>query len=561
MLTALHIENIAIIDRINIEFDRGFSVLTGETGAGKSIIIDSIQLLLGNKASKELIRTGTEYGIVSATFCSLTEEALEILEDNGLAPDEDGNITVFRKIGIDGRNSARINGINVTVALLKQLGEHLINIHGQHDGVLLLDARRHLSYLDEFGQTKEVCGAYELAYGEVKSLRDQLNAAKIAEENKERRCTELTRILEELEACDLQAGEYDALMLRRKNLIASAEITEALHTAADSVYDGEMPAAQQVKIALDSLREIENIFPQGKDFAQRLTQISAELDDIGSELGKLFDSYVGEQMDPDQIERRLDQLEHIRKLYGPTDEKVLSFWNDCRLELEQLTNSDVYVKELEEKFQAARKKLDDCAAKLTAARIKAAQQMEKQLKEELCYLDMPNISFKIRVQDRINDRGGIRYRNDGKDDVEFFLSPNAGESLKPLAKIASGGELSRIMLSLKTVLNKGIDTVIYDEVDTGVSGATAEKIGKKLQAGAGEKQVFSITHLAQIASLADHHYKVSKSEINGRVCSEIKLLTEQERIHEIARIMGGEELTETLLRSAKELIINNKNKD
>ncbi len=561
MLTALHIENIAIIDRINIEFDKGFSVLTGETGAGKSIIIDSIQLLLGNKASKELIRTGTEFGIVSATFCALSKEALEILDENGLSPDEEGNITVFRKIGIDGRNSARINGINVTVSLLKQLGEQLINIHGQHDGVLLLDPRRHLSYLDEFGQTKPQCDAYALAYTDVKALRDQLNAATVAEANKERRCAELTNILEELETCNLQAGEYDALMHRRKNLITTAEITAALHTAAETVYDGETPASQQVKTALESLREIESIFPQGADFIQRLTQLSAELDDIGIELGKLFDTYSGEQMDPDQIERRLDQLEKIRKQYGPTDEMVLSFWGDCRVELEQLTNSEVYVKELEEKFRAAREKLDQCASKLTTARVEAARRMEKRLKDELCYLDMPNISFKIQVKDRINDRGGIRYRNDGKDDVEFFLSPNAGESLKPLAKIASGGELSRIMLSLKTVLNKGIDTVIYDEVDTGVSGATAEKIGKKLQAGAGEKQVFSITHLAQIASLADQHYKVSKSEIGGRVCSEIHLLNEQERVLEIARIMGGEELTESLLQSAKELIINNKNKD
>lgn len=561
MLTELHIENIAIIDCINIEFKKGFSVLTGETGAGKSIIIDSIQLLLGNKASKDLIRTGKDFGIISASFCNLSKEALEILESNGLSPDDDGNITVFRKIGIDGRNSARINGVSVTVTMLKELGEHLINIHGQHDGVLLLDPRRHLAYLDEFGLIQNTLNVYEQSYGTVKALRDQLNAAKVAAENKERRCAELTQILADLESCNLQVGEYDSLMLRRKNQIANAEITEALHVAAEMVYDGETPAAQQVKIALDSLAEIENIFPKGKELSKRLAQLSAELDDVGSELGKLFDQYAGEQMDPDQIEKRLDQLEKIRKQYGPTDEQVIAYWNNCKIEFEQLNDSEDYIGKLEEQFRAAREKLDFCATRLTDARINAAAKMEKQLKDELCYLDMPNIQFKILVKDRVNDRGGIRYRNDGKDDVEFFLSTNAGESLKPLSKIASGGELSRIMLSLKTVLNKGIDTVIYDEVDTGVSGATAEKIGKKLQAGAGEKQVFSITHLAQIASLADHHYKVSKSEHGGRVCSEITLLTEQERILEIARIMGGEELTDTLLQSAKELIINNKNKD
>lgn len=561
MLTALHIENIAIIDCLDIEFDKGFSVLTGETGAGKSIIIDSIQLLLGNKANKELLRTGAENGIVSACFCNLSEEAKTILNENGLSADEEGNITIFRKLGADGRNNARINGISVTVSLLKQLGEQLINIHGQHDGVLLLDPKRHINYLDAFGNNEEFIANYENAYSKVKKLRNDLEEFRAAEANKELRRAELNEILDELDACNLRMGEYDDLMLKRKNLISNAEIVEALNIGATAIYDGEVTAAQLAKVAFDSLASIEALLPQGKEYVERLGQISAELDDIGADLGKLFDTYSGELMDPQEIETRLDQLEKIRKKYGPSDEQVLAYHKKARMEFETLDNSEEHLNRLESEFNEARKILETHASELTERRKKAALAMEKKLQHELHYLDMPKIQFKISVCDRVNERGGIRYRNDGKDDVEFFLSANAGESLRPLAKIASGGELSRIMLSMKNVLIKDIDTVIYDEVDTGVSGATAEKIGKKLQAGAGEKQVFSITHLAQIAARADQHYKVSKEAKNDRVFSKIHRLDDQERINEIARIMGGEEMTETLLASAKELIINSKNKD
>lgn len=557
MLNSLHIENIAIIDNLDVDFNKGFSVLTGETGAGKSIIIDSIQLLIGNKASKDLIRTGAEAAVVSACFTNLSDETIGLLDENGLSPDSEGNITVFRKIGADGRNNARINGISVTVSLLKQLGEQLINIHGQHDGVLLLDPKRHLGYLDEFGNIDEVRQSYEDAYESVKKLRDKLAKYQALETSKELRRKELEQILAELEQCNIQPGEYDELMNLRKNLLKNTEITEALHTASTAIYDGELPAAQLAKMALDSLVSIEKLLPQGEEYVRRLVQISTELDDLGATLGKLFDSYSSELMDPQKLESRLDLLEEIRKKYGPTDDDVFRFWEECKLEYENLDNNVILMKETEQEFTLARKRLDLCADQLSAARKKAADAMKSRLQEELTYLDMPKIQFEITVRDRMNDRGGIRYRNDGKDDVEFFLSANAGETPRPLAKIASGGELSRIMLALKTVINKGTDTVIYDEVDTGVSGATAEKIGKKLQASAGEKQVFSITHLAQIAAQADHHYKVAKRAEQERVVSEIHLLNREERIREIARIMGGEQLSDKLLQSAEELLINN----
>lgn len=561
MLTALHIENIAIIDRLDVEFQNGFTVLTGETGAGKSIIIDSILLLLGNKASKDLIRTGADAGIVSAGFCMLSKEALEILNENGLAPDDDGNITIYRKIGADGRNNARINGISVTVSLLKELGGHLVNIHGQHDGVLLLDSKRHLAYLDQFGGIVKESEEYRAAYTDVKRLRTQLNDLQIKETQKEQRRKELAEWLKQLDDCALQAGEHEELMMRRKNLLTNGEIIEGLHTAATAVYDGELPAVQLVREALDALLPIEGLLPQGKETVLRLSQVSAELDDLGAELGKLFDSYASDQMDPQEIEERLDQLEQIKKEFGPTDQDVLDHQKAYREELEQLDNSEDILKDLETQYLAARAELDRCAAKLTERRQKTAKSMEKRLQDELCYLDMPKVWFQVRVQDRLNDRGGIRYRADGKDDVEFFLSANAGESPRPLAKIASGGELSRIMLSMKSVLNQEFDTVVYDEVDTGVSGATAEKIGKKLQSGAENRQVFCITHLAQIAARADHHLKVMKSEKDGRVTSELCVLDTDQRVREIARIMGGEDLSETLLQSAKEMLINGKNND
>ncbi|MBQ8894193.1 MAG: DNA repair protein RecN [Clostridia bacterium] len=559
MLTALHVENIAIIDRLDIEFQNGFTVLTGETGAGKSIIIDSILLLLGNKASKDLIRSGAEAGIVSACFCALSAEALEILGKNGLSPDEEGNITIYRKIGIDGKNNARINGITVTVSILRELGEHLVNIHGQHDGVLLLDSKRHLSYLDEFGAVDTEL--YRVCYEKVKKLRVQLSEMQLKEAEKERRREQLLIWLKQLDDCALQEGEHDDLLSRRKNMLTNGEIIEGLHAAATAVYDGELPAAQLVREALDAMLSIEKLLPQGEELTRRLSLASAELDDLGAELGKLFDDYASDQMDPQEIEERLDQIEQIKKAFGPTDRDVLDHQAAYRDELDALDHSEDRIHQLEQDFLEARAELDRCAADLTEKRQKTAKEMEWRLRNELVYLDMPKVQFMVRVQDRLNDRGGIRYRPDGKDDVEFFLSANAGETLRPLAKIASGGELSRIMLSMKSVLNQGFDTVVYDEVDTGVSGATADKIGKKLQSGAEGRQVFCITHLAQIAARADHHLKVVKQEIKGRVSSSVHTLNEEERVREVARIMGGEELTETLLQSAKEIITNSKNKD
>lgn len=559
MLTSLHIENIAIIDRLDLEFRSGFSVLTGETGAGKSIIIDSILLLLGNKASKELIRSGMEFGIVSACFCGLSDEALAVLDANDLEPDDDGNITVYRKIGADGRNAAKINGINVTVSLLKELGALLVNIHGQHDGVLLLDSRRHIHYLDEFGGIDKT--VYENAYTTVRNLREQLNATQLKVAEKEQRRALLTEWLGQLEQCSLREGEHEELLQRRKNMMLNAEIVEGLHTSVTAIYDGEFPAAQLVKEALDALQPLEKHLPDGKELLQRVTQLSAELDDLGADLSKLFNEYASDHMEPDEIENRLDQLEEIKKTFGPTDQDVLRNQANYQQELDLLDNCEGELNELENAYVVAHDQLVKVATQLTKQREKAALVMEKQLQEELCYLDMPKVRFKACVQERRNERGGVRYRADGKDNVEFFLSANAGETPRPLAKIASGGELSRIMLSMKSVLNQDFGTVIYDEVDTGVSGATAEKIGKKLKSGAGERQVFCITHLAQIAARADHHYKVAKKEANGRVCSEVLNLDHAQRVREIARIMGGEELTETLLKSAEEIIINSENND
>ncbi len=561
MLTALHIENIAIIDRLDVEFQNGFSVLTGETGAGKSIIIDSILLLLGNKASKDLIRSGTTAATVSASFCALSKEAMGILQENGLSPDEDGNITIFRKIGADGRNNARINGVSVTVTLLKELGEHLVNIHGQHDGVLLLNSKRHLGYLDAYGRVEDELEQYSSAYKNVKELRQKISDLQVKETEKEQRRAQLTTWLSQLDKCDLKDGEHAALLEKRKNMMTNTEIIEGLHTSVTALYDGEVPAALLVRQALDAISPIEKLFPQGEETVKQLARISAELDDIGGELGKLFDDYAGDQMDPQEIEERLDQLEEIKKEFGPNDADVLNKQKSYRNELAQLDNGENVLKELQLEYVNALETLNKKATALTSKRMLAARTMEQQLQEELYYLDMPKVRFSVMVQDRLNDRGGIRYSPYGKDEVEFFLSANTGEELRPLAKIASGGELSRIMLSMKGVLNQGFDTVIYDEVDTGVSGATAEKIGKKLQSSARNRQVFCITHLAQIAARADQHMKVVKTEKEGRVCSEIIMLNEDERVHEIARIMGGEDLSETLLHSAKEILINSKNND
>lgn len=561
MLDALHIENIAIIDCLDIDFNKGFTVFTGETGAGKSIIIDSILLLLGNKASKDLIRTGTDQGIVSACFSKLSEEAINLLAENGLGPDEEGNLAVYRKIGRDGKNNSRINGVSVSVAFLKELGKHLINVHGQHDGVLLLESKRHLSYLDEFGQLESERNNYFSLYQLVKDKRDRLAELRAMEEKKDARIAFLKAALEKLEGCDLKLGEHEDLLLRRKNMIQNEEIIEGLNIASVALYDGEENAARFAQIAADAMAAIEKSFPGSQELYKRVNQVAAELNDLGAEIGKCFNDYASERMDPEIIEKRLDELEAIKKEFGPSDQDVLAKTEAYRKELDDLDQSGKLVADAEEEFIKARLKLEKAADLLSKKRKEKAKELEERLLMELSYLDMPGVRFEIHVDQRINERGGLRYRADGKDDVAFYLSSNAGEELKPLSKIASGGELSRIMLSLKTVLNQGFDTVIYDEIDTGVSGATAEKIGKKLKAGAGDQQVFCITHLAQIAARGDHHMKVAKSISNGRISSSVIALNHEERIREVARIMGGEELSETLLQSAKEIIENSKNND
>lgn len=561
MLTALHIENIAIIDRLDLEFDKGLTVFTGETGAGKSIIIDSIMLLLGNKASKDLIRSGENDAAVSACFCALSPEALALLRENGLQPDEDGNVAIYRKIGRDGKNNSRINGVSVTVGLLKELGQHLINIHGQHDGVLLLDSKRHLSYLDEFACLDGEREKYTSLYQTVREKRDRLAQLKLQEQEKETRRAYLTECISKLNACDLKIGEHEQVLNKRKNLIQNEEIIEGFNVASVAIYDGDLNAAQLVRTALDAMLPLENNLDDGKELLERLGHLANELDDLGAELGKRFNEYLSERMDPEAIEKRLDEIEAIKKEFGPTDQDVVNHLERYINELDALERSGELLEVAEQEFSAAKEKLEKAAESLSIKRIDGAKKLEKKLAEELCYLDMPSVRFSIPVATRLNERGGIRYRADGRDDVAFYLSSNAGEELKPLSKVASGGELSRIMLSLKTVLNKGIDTVIYDEIDTGVSGATADKIGKKLSVGAKERQVFCITHLAQIASRGDHHMKVMKKEVNGRVCTTVHPLSDSERVQEIARIMGGEELSETLLRSAKEILENNINND
>ena len=554
MLTALHIENIAIIEQIDIDFANGFSVLTGETGAGKSIIIDSILLLLGNKASKELIRSGAEYAIVSASFCDLPPESLDILHNNGVSPDEEGNIAVFRRIARDGRSIVKINGINVPVTALKELGTLLISIHGQHDGVMLLDSRRHLSYLDEYAESNPQLSEYRKAYVRVKTLRDQIQILRAREAEKEKRREQLTAWIVQLDSCELREGEYEDLMQKRAAAINAAEITEALQQATSALYEGDLCADHQVKYAMETLNEAVRFFPQAAPMIERLKPLSAELGDIGAEVGKWFDQYLSRQMDPETIEARLDQLEAIKKAFGPDDRDVLKKQRDFRKELENLDSGEEILRKTELEFSEAHRELEAKAEELSRNRVNAAKKLEKQLRESLTFLDMPHIQFKVQILNRQNERGGIRYRSDGKDDVEFFISTNPGEPLKPLNKVASGGELSRIMLSIKSVLNHGFDTVIYDEIDTGVSGATAEKIGKKLHAGANDRQVICITHLAQIAALADHHYRISKIEEDRRTKSMVQLLSPHERINEIARIMGGENITETLLQSAEEML-------
>ena len=552
MLSLLHIENIALIQSADIRFEPGFNVLTGETGAGKSIVIDSIGAVLGERTSRELIRTGAKSALVTAVFTQVPN--LPWLEENGFPTGEE-ELLLQRELQGDGRNVCRIDGKLVTVAQLRELGRQLLNIHGQHDGQQLLDPASHLGYLDQFGGCQQLLESYQEAYRKWHDIRREMDKLQMDEAERSRRVDTLNYQIQELERAQLKAGEDEELSARRTLLRSAGRLMEAVQSAefalsGDEDRDG---ACSLIAQAEGEVQGVSSISPELSELSEKLTALRCAADDAADTLRDLSRSFDFSPGELDQVEERLDLLYRLRKKYGPTVEDMLSYLDRCRKELDQIQYADDTLARLEKDLKKAQKEAARRGEVLSQARREAAGALQARVQEELRQLDMPKVQF----QTEFTPKGGEAGMDEtGLDEVQFLMSANLGEALKPIQKVASGGELARIMLALKNVLAEGdqIGTLVFDEVDTGVSGRAAQKVAEKMAQVARGKQVLCVTHLPQIAAMADTHFSVQKGEREGRTYTRLERLDRSQRREELARLIGGASITPSLLESAEELL-------
>lgn len=552
MIKSLHIENIAVIEKSDIDFVSGFNVLTGETGAGKSIIIDSINAVLGERTSKDLIRSGCDRAVVSALFCDLSENEKTLLYDNGFDVDCDGNLLITRILTLNG-GSIKINGKSATASVLKEVVKNLINIHGQHDNQKLLDPDNYYVYLDMLAENRNLLDDYYNEFKHFNAVRRELSAQETDEGEKLRRIEILQYQIKELEDADIKSGEVEDI--KKKLTVAEnfEKMFEALNKAqlclcGNENFDG----------AISLIKDAEKYVATVKtdDFASiqdKLSELLAGVEAVNADMRAFTDDGTYRDLDTDKLRERLDTLRRLMLKYGDTEEKILKFLLDAKNELEGIQYSDKRLAELSDELDASTERLVSLGEKVTKSRVAAAERFSKQVSDVLFGLDMPNVLFKVNV---VPDK----YTRHGCDRVEFLISTNAGESVKPLNKVASGGELSRIMLSIKSVLadKDDVDTLIFDEIDTGISGRAADKVGNQLKKVSENRQVICVTHLAQIAAYAKNHLLIEKSTLNQRTFTNVNLLDNERRIREIARIMSGSEITENLYNSAKELLDRSK---
>ena len=546
MLSLLHIENIAVIDRADISFDQGFNVLTGETGAGKSIVIDAISAILGERAYRDMIRTGTSKASVRAIFTDVPQ--LSWFAENGV--DYDPETVIQREIHLDGKNVCRVNGSLVSVSILRKLGMQLINIHGQHDSATLFDEDNHLSFLDAFGDNEILRSVYTEKYESVAKLRREIDKMTMDEGEKLRRMETLRYQITEIEKAELEAGEDEALEERRKILQNAEKLSNGMDTAVECLYGGESDGAAgllaQAEYALARLAKFSDSFAA---MHERVSDLMYQVQDIAEEVRDARDdlSYSAEELD--QIESRLDVIHKLRRKYGVTCEDILAYLDKAKKELDEIEFADDHLERLKKKLKKAEKEAWDAAKALRKNRQETAVTMAERILTELAQLDMPRVRFTCQFTE-------TDLTPNGADSVAFYMSANAGEALKPMSKVASGGELARIMLAMKNVLAKKdqVNTLIFDEVDTGVSGRAAQKVAEKLRSVAAHKQVLCVTHLPQLAALANTHLLIAKSEREGRTYTTVTPLDLEGRKRELARIIGGTNITETTLKSAEEML-------
>ena len=551
MLSLLHIENIAIIESAEISFEPGFNVLTGETGAGKSIVIDAISAVLGQRTSRELIRTGAKSALVTAVFTGLPK--LSWLEENGFTQGEE--LLLQREIGGDGRNVCRVNGRPLTVAQLRELGRQLLDIHGQHDGQQLLDPGCHLSYLDSFGRTGPLLADYRAAYEAVQARRKEIAALEMDEAERSRRVDTLTYQIAELERADLKEGEDEELDERRRLLRSAGKLMDAVQEAEYALSGSEdsQGACDLIAQAEEAVSRVARIADSLSALGEKLSALRCAADDAAEclrDMSRELDFSPGEL---DQVEGRLDVIYRLKKKYGSTVSEMLAYLERSRRELDQIQFADDTIARLTAQLEKDRKLAAEKGAALTAARKKAALQLQKRVEEELRQLDMPKVRFETEFLPSDGEDGMDAA---GMDKVQFLMSANVGEALKPIQKVASGGELARIMLALKNALaeDDGIGSLVFDEVDTGVSGRAAQKVAEKMADVARHKQVLCVTHLPQIAAMADAHFSVEKGEREGRTYTRVERLDAAGREDELSRLIGGAQVSDALRRSAAELL-------
>ena len=547
MLSLLHIENIAVIECADISFDRGFNVLTGETGAGKSIVIDAISAILGQRAYRDMIRTGTTKASVRAVFTDVPE--LPWFAENGV--EYDPETIIQREVHLDGKNVCRVNGSLVTVSILHKLGIQLINIHGQHDSASLFDEANHLQFLDDFAANQALRDAYSQQYDAVAKLRREIDRMSMDEGEKLRRMETLKYQIAEIEKAELTAGEDEELEERRKLLQNSEKIADGLNSAVENLYGGDDSdgAASMLSIAERALARIAKFSDDIAGLHEKVADLMYQVQDVAELSREIRDDLAYSADELERIESRLDVIHRLRKKYGVTCADIIAYCEKARQELDEIEFADDHIERLKKKLKKAEKEAWDAAKELRKNRQEAAERLSARILTELAQLDMPKVQFSCVFTE-------VELANNGADAVAFYMSANVGEALKPMSKVASGGELARIMLAMKNVLAEQdrVDTLIFDEVDTGVSGRAAQKVAEKLKSVARNKQVLCVTHLPQIAAMGDTHLLIAKGEREGRTYTTVTPLDIEGRKRELARIIGGASITETTLKSAEEML-------
>jgi len=547
VLSLLHIENIAVIECADISFDSGFNVLTGETGAGKSIVIDAISAILGQRAYRDMIRTGSTKASVRAVFTDVPQ--LPWFEENGV--EYDPETIIQREIHLDGKNVCRVNGCLVTVSILNKLGIQLINIHGQHDSASLFDEANHLTFLDDFASNGEIRAAYSEKYLAVDRLRREISRISMDEGEKLRRMETLKYQIAEIEKAELESGEDEELEARRKLLQNSEKIANGLNDAVENLYGGDDTdgAASLLAAAERALARVSKFSDQIAQLHEKVADLMYQVQDA-AEIARDVQyelSYSGEELD--RIESRLDVIHKLRRKYGASCQEILAYLEKAKHELDEIEFADDHIEKLKKKLKAAEKEAWDAALSLRENRKETAAKLSERILTELAQLDMPKVQFACRFEE-------LELTSLGADAVAFYMSANVGEALKPMSKVASGGELARIMLAMKNVLAEQdkVNTLIFDEVDTGVSGRAAQKVAEKLKSVARSKQVLCVTHLPQLAAMGDTHLLIAKGERDGRTYTTVTPLDLEGRKKELARIIGGANITETTLKSAEEML-------